>query len=483
MVSLARFIPRLVSASLTDWGRSLPLFVVFRVPHTGSVHGPQPFTFHTYFMHRHPSILKLASVGFFATSIWCHCLGAEEAPKALTLREVIAQAMADNPELKVFESEVAAARGERRAAGQWKNPEITAEYGEKRVSDREGNLTSKGNAQAYSINQTFEFPGKASLRKAIKDHDIHLAEISLAQLRLEVSARAHALAVEWLVSDREATAAREVADRSETLVHMLSKRAPAGAQLLLDQRIIEASMVGILTGAREAQERREMVRIGLNVLRGTPAESKLNIQASLEPPVFQKDWNALKGQAETASLLLKARVIELERADKSLSGARLGSAPDITIGPFFSQENAADRERVLGLGVTLPLPLWDSNRGQVDVAKAGISAAQARQAQALRDTEREMAQEYAAYQLSLKQLDKTPVSLLVRLREAAELADRQYRLGAVSVQTYLDMQSGYLEATKGILGAIQETHERLLRIQVITNDPALQVKDAKEEAQ
>ena len=406
----------------------------------------------------------------------------QEAPE-ISVETLVAEVLKNNPDLLIAETDVAAARGERRAAGQWKNPEVTAEYGEKRVAERAtGNLAAEGNAQRYSIGQTFEFPGKASLRKAIKDHDIHLAEISLAQLKLEVAARARSMAVEWLVSDREATAAREVADRSETLVQMLSKRAPAGAQLLLDQRIIEASMVGILTEAREAEERREVVRIGLNVFCGTPADTKLNIQASLEPPVFQKNWDTLKEQAETASLLLKARVIELERADKSLSHARLGAAPDITIGPFFSQENAADRERGLGLGVTLPLPLWDSNRGHVDVAKAGISAAQARRAQALRDTERELAQEYAAYQLSQKQLDKTPVSLLGRLGDAAELADRQYRLGAVSVQTYLDMQTGYLEATKGILGAIQETHERLLRIQVITNDRALQVKVAKEDA-
>ncbi len=406
----------------------------------------------------------------------------QEVP-GISVETLVAEVLKNNPDLLIAEAEVAAARGERRAAGQWKNPEVTAEYGEKRVAERAtGNLAAEGNAQRYSIGQIFEFPGKASLRKAIKDHNIHLAEISLAQLKLEVVARVRSLAVEWLVSDREATAAREVADRSETLVQMLSKRAPAGAQLLLDQRIIEASMVGILTEAREAEERREMVRIGLNVLRGTPADTNLNIQASLEPPVFQKNWDTLKEQAETASLLLKARVIELERADKSLSHARLGAAPDITIGPFFSQENAADRERGLGLGVTLPLPLWDSNRGQVDVAKAGISAAQARHAQALRDTERELAQEYAAYQLSQKQLDKTPMSLLGRLGDAAELADRQYRLGAVSVQTYLDMQTGYLEATKGILSAIQETHERLLKIQVITNDQALQVKVTKEDA-
>ncbi len=388
--------------------------------------------------------------------------------------ELVAEALRDNPDLASAEADVAAARGERRATGQWKNPEISAEYGEKRVFDRStGELNGKGNAQNYSIMQTFEFPGKASLRKAIANQNIHLAELALEQMRLEVSAQARELTIQWVTAEQLADAEREVADRSETLVKMLGKRAPAGVQALLDQRIIEASLVSILTRTREAEEKRDGARFALNSLRGRKPNDPLRVTASMTPSPTKTEWAVLVERAKDSSLVLKSRNTEVEKAEKSLSQAKLGSAPDFSIGPFYSEERAVDRERVLGVGVSMPLPIWDSNRGQTEAARAGVAQAHARKDQASRDLERELAEHVNAYHLALKQLEKTPPEMLARLRDGAELADRQYRLGAVSVQTYLDMQQQYLEATDGILGAVTEAHARLLKIQVITADAAL----------
>ena len=61
-------------------------------------------------------------------------LAAEPKPPApITLDGLVAQALAENPELKFYEAEIAAAKGERKAAGAWANPEIAGELGRKRV--------------------------------------------------------------------------------------------------------------------------------------------------------------------------------------------------------------------------------------------------------------------------------------------------------------------------------------------------------------
>ena len=65
------------------------------------------------------------------------------------------------------------------------------------------------------------------------------------------------------------------------------------------------------------------------------------------------------------------------------------------------------------------------------------------------------------------------MKMLDRLRESAELADRQYRLGAVEMPTYLEMQDQYMEATAGLLGSIRDAHEHRLNIQLLTADPSL----------
>lgn len=406
------------------------------------------------------------------SSLW-----GEETPERFAetwnLEQVMRQALDQNPELQDAEAAVAAARGERRAAGQWKNPEITAEYGEKRVSHGAGVLDAKGNAQRYGFQQTFEFLGKASLRKAIADRNIRLAELALEQMRQSVATRARILAVQWVAADREAIATEDVADRSDTLVEMLSGRAITGVQSLLDQKIIEASMVNLRTMAREALERRDEARIALNMLCGRSANDPLEVKMPLRPPASPGDWKSLYEKTQETNLDLKSREVEIERAEKTLGQARLGAAPDITVGPFLSKENAPEQESVIGMGISFPLPLWDSHRGQTDVARAALSSARARQAQTRRETEHELARAYAAYTRAVEQLQKTPPRQLEKLAHAAELADRHYRLGVISVQTYIEMQDQYLGAVRGILGAFQEAYEHLFEMQLLSADSAL----------
>ncbi|MCC7519847.1 MAG: TolC family protein [Verrucomicrobiae bacterium] len=386
---------------------------------------------------------------------------------------IVHEALAGNPELRMAESEVAAARGERRAAGQWKNPELSVEYGEKRVRDRQGDLTAKGNSQNYSISQTFEFPGKASVRKAIATRNIELAQLALEQLRLEVAAHARLLAVEWIATSEEALAAREVADRSATLVAMLGKRVPAGVQSVLDQRIIEASMVDIETRAREVEERRDDTGIALNVLRGKPSREPVRVKLAVEPPPATLAWEALWESALRSNFTLRSRALEMDRAARLLAQARLEATPDLAVGPFFSKENAPDHEKVVGVAASLPLPLWDSNRGRIEAARARVGQSESARDQALRDAERELTGAHASYLRVQKQLERFPVSQLDRLRESAELADRQYRLGAIQVQTYLDMQDHYLAAMSGTLRTLREGYDRFLRIQLLIGDSTL----------
>lgn len=398
-----------------------------------------------------------------------------------TVESLVTDVLSNSPELREAEAEVRKALGERRSAGQWKNPEVSAEYGEKRNSDRStGDLTGKGGAQRYGFSQTFEFPGKAGVRKAIADHNIHLAELSLEQLRLEVAARTRSLAIEWLAADREVRVAREVEERHESLVAVLKKRSPAGAQSVLDRRVIEADRVSILARSHEAEERRDAARIALLSLRGKSVEAPFHLESSLDLPPMTTPWADLFQRAVRSSLALQSRGVELQRAGAQKNGARLATAPDFTVGPFFSQENSGDKERILGVGISLPLPIWNQNQGEIESADAGGDQADAAMTVALRNFERELARNWNAYHHVTEILEKCPLSLMDELGDAADLADRQYRLGAISVHTYEEMQDKYLDASGALLRTLQEGHEHRLAIQLLASDPALLGRPGKE---
>ena len=101
--------------------------------------------------------------------------------------------MESNAELQVFEAELAAAKGQRTQAGFFRNPEISTEIGAREVRDSENVLQGNGTTFSIAVTQTFEFPGKGTLRKAIANKNIEIAELGLEQFRLALAGQVRLL--------------------------------------------------------------------------------------------------------------------------------------------------------------------------------------------------------------------------------------------------------------------------------------------------
>ena len=170
------------------------------------------------------------------------------APAAL-----VQQALANNPELKFYAAEIAAAKGTLKTAGTIRNPDLHTEAGYKNTRDNSGGPSGEGATWSVSVNQTFEYPGRIALRKAIAKDDIHLAELHLQQFRLTLAARVRTLAYSISIAQERSMAAREVADRFQALSDVLAQRALAGVTPLLETRIIDANTLNFRRQEREAE--------------------------------------------------------------------------------------------------------------------------------------------------------------------------------------------------------------------------------------
>ncbi len=126
---------------------------------------------------------------------------------------LVRQALANNPELKFYAAEIGAAKGTLKTAGTIRNPELNTEAGYKNARDNFGGPSGEGATWSVSVNQTFEYPGRIALRKAIAKGDIDLAGLHLQQFRLTLAARVRTLAYSISIAQERSIAAREVADR------------------------------------------------------------------------------------------------------------------------------------------------------------------------------------------------------------------------------------------------------------------------------
>jgi len=99
---------------------------------------------------------------------------------------------------------------------------------------------------------------------------------------------------------------------------------------------------------------------------------RTNVDA-LDNAIYRKESDAFTG-AEVGCPCpageAQARIAELQQQGFRVDLAQKGRWPTIQVGPQISEENSAGQDRIVGIGITLPLPLWRNNDSNVETARA-----------------------------------------------------------------------------------------------------------------
>ena len=391
--------------------------------------------------------------------------GRRNAPP-VPLETLVTEALEKNPELRFYQAEIAAAKAGRKTAGLLGNPELSGSVGEKSV--RGGGLSAEGVAWSVSVVQPFEWPGRIGLRKSIANRDIELAELGYGRFKVALAARVRTLAYGLFAAQERAAAASEVADRFKSLREVLVQRDPAGLTPLLEFRIIEASELTMQRKATEAVLAQQTALLELNQLRGVSPDVRLAV-AQTELAFRRSDpAETLLALARTNNFELRVRAVELAQQGFRVELAKNERFPALGIGPSFSEEHAGDRERIIGVGISIPLPLWNRNQGNIETAQARQVQAETLFFVTQRETERKVLESAVAYESKLRQMSHWRPDSVQHFKEAAEVADRHYRLGAVPIATYAELQDKYLEAVESLLDTKREALESAANLELLT---------------
>jgi len=389
----------------------------------------------------------------------------------VTLDELVNEALAKNPELNFYRAEIAAAKGERKTAGALPNPEAEVDLGQKRVSDSHPGFSGEGLAWSVSVSQSFEYPGRLALRKAIANKQVELAALGLAQFKSALASRVRNLGYALFISQQKAQSAQEVAARGQELIDVLVQRESAGVAPLLETRVLEATTITLNRRASEAVKAAQSALFELNQLRGQPLASILVVKKEdLRFPALQSIEDILT-VAATNNFELRMRQVELAQQGFKVELSKNERWPAIKLVPFYTQDKAADVERTVGVGISVPLPIWNRNTGNIQVAQARQEQAATSLLLSERQIERDLRERYLTYQTRLAEMSHWRTNVIDQFREAAELGDRHYRLGALPISTYVELQEKYLEAQEAILATQAETIESLQQLELLVGTP------------
>lgn len=401
------------------------------------------------------------------------------ASASISSQSLVNEALQRNPEIRFYEAEIEAARGGRMTASQLPNPELNVEAGGIQIKDGAGNGTDDGPVWRVSISQVLDFPGRIALRKAIADRDIALAELGLAQFRNELANQVRARCGDVALLKRRENAVRTVRERLASLIEVLVQRDPGTVSARLERRILEASLLTSDRALTDAEKERREAAAALSVLCGRAPDTELEVEDPAPGFPAAPALEGLKQRAAETNFDLQQKRLHLAKQGLKVDLAKSERWGNISFGPYLGGQNAGDREVEGGIGFSVPLPLWNRNKGAVLAEKVRMVQAEALIAATLRDLERDLTVARAAYAAELKSLENWKAESEKEFAQAAADADEHFRLGAVPAATYVEMQRGYMEAIDSLILSRRNAWAHRMELERLIGSPLNETGSAK----
>ncbi len=384
---------------------------------------------------------------------------AEPAPAPLTLAEAIALALARNPDIAMAQREFDASGGSALQAALRPNPELSIQQ----EDFKRGRQTS-----TVQLTQTLELGGKRAARVAVAQRvrDQAAADIELA--RADVRSRAVVAFYEVLVAQERLHLAQSSLGLASGDAEATAKRVRAGKLAPLEETRAKVAQAAAQAALAQAEGHVRAARQKLFALWGDTHPRATPVIGSLDLP-GDGLADAVVGARMTASPVLRRARLELERAQAAVELERARRVADVTVsvGAKRSQESGITAAVV---GLSVPLPLFDRNQGNLEEALSREEKAR----EALAATELRLNADMAQAREQLRSARAEAQTLqrdaIPGAHEAYRAASQGFQLGKFSYLEALDAQRTLVSTQTQYLRALLDTFraaaelERLLSI-------------------
>ena len=315
---------------------------------------------------RFAAVSVVAIVGALASA---RGAAADPAPP---FKDLLAQAQANAPRLAEAAAGVRQAEGLARQAGARPNPTVGMEIENFSGS---GVYSGANNAETtFSLSQPLEVGGKRGARVAAGRAALDAARARLVQSKADFAfALADAYAQAEAAERRVALAEEAVTLSDETL---RASRALVDAGKEAELRTLQAQAA--LTGARASLEEARAERTGafsrLTALVGSTTPYTSLSDSLLTNPKVTSQPGDIDALSTPAVLAAEA---DREAAARRVRIERTRAVPDVTVSAGV-RRFSGDDSTALVAGVSLPIPVFDQNRGNITAAQGELQAAEAR---------------------------------------------------------------------------------------------------------
>ncbi|MQA92487.1 MAG: hypothetical protein GEU90_20060 [Gemmatimonas sp.] len=293
----------------------------------------------------------------------------------ISLAEAHRRALAQNPEFLAERQDLASARGQLRQARVYPfNPELELQ------APGVGEQAAIGEYE-LSLNQEIEWAGQRGLRIRGAERGLERAESTVQDAARRTFAEVSTSFYEALAAEQRLAVAREMAQLNEQLVSVTRIQSREGEISVMDANLAEIESGRARAAVRAAERKLTSALLEFRRRIGLAPHQPIRLADEVvdTPSPLALSVDSLISLALTRRPDLTARQRERDQQEALAQVARREAIPNLRVGVFVEREerfmvsggagepvDAGLEAPRLGLGISVPLPLFQRNQGVVD---------------------------------------------------------------------------------------------------------------------
>jgi len=396
------------------------------------------------------SLVWIGTVGSQAVA------GAADGPMVLrtvTLEEAWKLAESASPALRSAQANLQALDAQIAEARSvlWNNPQLSGEFA-RRTTPQPGLPDQNIREWAVGISQAFETGGQAQHRREAAESERAALDGQIEEMRRQLRFDVERSFVQILGLQQRSALEEEAIKTLEQTAGAVRSRVAAGEDTRLD---------GNVAAVEVGRARNQLAGLAVQLVE---ARTQLALLLQLPPGELPRAQGTLERAAVyTLAELLEsasrrpqlAAMDQRERAARSrLSLERAAVSPDVTVGIGIAREGPGDaRERVTGLNVSVPLPLFRRNSAAIARANADLTQIQIERLAGEREARASVGGLWIKLEGLRARVAQVRASIVVALDENQRLSTRAYREGELGLLELLVVTRQVVEGRRDLLDA------------------------------
>ena len=415
------------------------------------------------------AILLAASSSAFSQGVSQRPIGGEEAPLTaatapttpLSLARAIELALAGNPEVAAATRQLEATEGQVLQGRARPNPELAYSLEDAR---------SKTRTQSWQLNLPVELGGKRAARTKAAERSREQAQAQLIELKATVRANVAAAYFDVLTAQERLVLARDSVALAKSSTGTVAKRVAAGKVSPVEESKARVAEAGVRVELAQAasEERNALSRLFALLGKIDVPFTVLEGKAGNLPPV--PNLADLQPLISSSPAVVLAR-IEVDRRKALTDLEQSKRVPDVTVSVGMQRSNETQRN-VLLFGVSVPLPVFDRNQGNLlEALKLEDKARDELQGATVR-LHSEVAQARERLATIAAEIQSLQQDVLPGAKSAYDAATIGFENGKFNFLEVLDAQRTYFTAKSQYLKALGEAHRAAADVDRLLGGPS-----------